>query len=180
MMVRVRTHYERLGVAPHASHDEIRRAYRAQAQRHHPDANPTAGAGARATMAEINAAWEILGDPERRRAYDGAIGTTPRPEFWASTNGDGSDGNDDRDDDYLADLRAEERAAAARRSRPSDLLVAIPVLLFVVAAVTFAFGALSQNDGLRTASILLVPVTGASFVAAPLFMMMRSRDRDRR
>ena len=171
-MVEVRTHYERLGVSPHATHEEIRRAYRVLAQRHHPDANPEAGAD----MAEINAAWEILGDPDRRRTYDQVIGTTPKPQFW---DGDGDGGRgDDEDDDFLADLRSEERAAA-RTSRPSDLLVAIPVVLFVIAVATFAFSAMSQNAGLRTASILLAPVTAGSFVAAPLFMMMRSRGRDR-
>lgn len=167
----MRTHYQRLGVAPHASHDEIRRAYRVLAQQHHPDVAPDTTT----TMAEINAAWEVLGDPEKRRTYDLAIGVTPRPQFWI---GAGRDGEDDEDGDPLAHLQ-DDPNAPPRRSRPSDLLVAIPVVLLLVAVATFAFSTLSQNAGLRTASILLAPVTAGSFFAAPLFMMLRSRARDR-
>ncbi|MDQ6797237.1 MAG: J domain-containing protein, partial [Actinomycetota bacterium] len=58
-------HYEELGVAPSATHDEIKRAYHRQARRHHPDAHCQAPAAiqasARRTMVEINAAWAVLG-----------------------------------------------------------------------------------------------------------------------
>jgi len=168
----VRTHYQRLGVAPHASHEEIRRAYRVLAQRHHPDL----GADTSATMAEINAAWEVLGDPGKRQAYDRAIGVPPRQVFWKDGHGD--DEEDDDEQDPLAHLR-DDASVPPRPARPSDLLVAIPVLLFLIELAAFAFSAMSQNAGLRTASILLAPVTAGSFVAAPLFMMMRNRTRNR-
>jgi molecular chaperone DnaJ len=181
-MARVaRTHYERLGVAPHASHEEIQRAYRRLARAFHPDANPTApSAEARAAMVEINAAWEVLGDPERRRAYDRAIGTTPRPRFTAGPDAaDTADDDVDFDDgDPLAHLR-DGPETRGRAQRPSDLLVAIPVVLLVAAVAMFFFSAMSQSTGLRTASLLLVPVDVAAFAAAPLFMMLRARSRDR-
>ena len=170
----VRTHYQRLGVAPHATHEEIQRAYRRQARAHHPDANPDGGsADARAAMVEINAAWEVLGDPDKRRAYDEAIGTTPRPRFTA---GPGADDADDEDRDPLAHLR--DGPEARGRQRPSDLLVAIPVVLLVAVVGMFFFSAMSESTALRTASLLLIPVDIATFVAAPLFMMLRARGRD--
>ena len=61
------THYERLGVAPEASTQEVRDAYRRAARRLHPDA---AGEHSAQQMAAVNQAWWVLRDPERRRAYD--------------------------------------------------------------------------------------------------------------
>lgn len=65
------THYERLGVDPTASADQVRAAYRSAARRLHPDANGERSATA---MAEVNQAWRVLGDAERRRAYDLQLG----------------------------------------------------------------------------------------------------------
>jgi hypothetical protein len=169
------THYERLGVAPHATHEEIQRAYRRQARAYHPDANPEGStADARAAMVAINAAWEVLGDAEKRRAYDHAIGTTPRPRFTAGPGGDDTDDGDDADP--LAHLR--DGPEARGRHRPADVLVAIPVVLLVVAVAMFFFSAMSESTTLRTASLVLVPIDLATFVAAPLFMMLRARSRD--
>jgi hypothetical protein len=61
------TLYELLGVEPTASGATIRAAYRRAAREHHPD---RAGDRSSARMAEINGAWQVLGDPERRREYD--------------------------------------------------------------------------------------------------------------
>jgi curved DNA-binding protein CbpA len=62
-------YYRRLEVGPGASHDEIVRAYRRLALGAHPDAHPN---DPEATMRfrEITEAYEVLGDPRRRQAYD--------------------------------------------------------------------------------------------------------------
>lgn len=62
-------HYEVLGVARTATADEIKRAYRRLAREHHPDINPD-NAEAEVRFKEIALAYEVLGDPERRRQYD--------------------------------------------------------------------------------------------------------------
>jgi curved DNA-binding protein len=61
--------YETLGVAKTASADEIRKAYRKLAREHHPDVNP-GNPSAEAAFKRIAAAYEVLSDDARRKAYD--------------------------------------------------------------------------------------------------------------
>lgn len=61
--------YERLGVAPSASQDEIRKAYRKAAKESHPDLNP-GKPEAEARFKEINAAYDIIGDADKRKRFD--------------------------------------------------------------------------------------------------------------
>lgn len=59
-------YYKVLGVSPEATDKEITRAYRKLAKRYHPDANP----GAEEKFKEISAAYEVLGNPDKRKEYD--------------------------------------------------------------------------------------------------------------
>ncbi|MEX2245577.1 MAG: molecular chaperone DnaJ [Dehalococcoidia bacterium] len=61
-------YYDVLGVARGATPDEIKRAFRKLAMRFHPDRNQEDGAEAR--FKEVNEAYEVLSDPERRQLYD--------------------------------------------------------------------------------------------------------------
>jgi len=68
-------HYRRLGVAPDATAEQIRAAYRDAARRHHPDARVARGsAGSDDEMAAINEAWRVLSDPVARARYDADLG----------------------------------------------------------------------------------------------------------
>ena len=61
--------YDTLGVAKTASADEIRKAYRKLARAHHPDVNP-GDAAAEAKFKKIAAAYDVLSDEKKRKAYD--------------------------------------------------------------------------------------------------------------
>jgi curved DNA-binding protein len=61
-------YYKTLGVDRKASADEIKKAYRQLARKHHPDINKEAGSEAR--FKEINEANDVLSDAEKRKAYD--------------------------------------------------------------------------------------------------------------
>ncbi len=64
-MASKRNYYEVLGVDKSASADEIKKAFRKLAQKHHPDAG-----GNEDTFKEINEAYEVLSDPKKRAQYD--------------------------------------------------------------------------------------------------------------
>jgi DnaJ-class molecular chaperone len=78
--------YAALGVKRDASQDEIRRAYRKLARRHHPDLNPGDKA-AEETFKRVAAAHDLLSDPERRARFDrGEIDASgqerPQQRYW--------------------------------------------------------------------------------------------------
>jgi DnaJ-class molecular chaperone len=61
--------YLELGVSRGASHDEIRKAFRKLAKQHHPDTNP-GNKAAEDRFKVVSAAFDILGDPEKRKKFD--------------------------------------------------------------------------------------------------------------
>ncbi len=85
--------YEILGVSRSATPDEIKRAYRRLAKQHHPDRNP-GDPTAEQRFKEVQAAYEVLGDPQRRAEYDrfGAGGPRPDVRAWSRVGGIGADG----------------------------------------------------------------------------------------
>lgn len=76
----MRDYYDVLGVAPDARADEIKRAYRQLARRYHPDIS---GEDRGAAFLEVSRAYEVLRDPQRRRAYDVRLHGGGRAEWMA-------------------------------------------------------------------------------------------------
>src|ERR1700742_112934 len=62
-------YYSTLGVAKTATEKEIKQAFRKLARKHHPDVNPN-DKSAEAKFKEMNEAYEVLGDPDKRKKYD--------------------------------------------------------------------------------------------------------------
>jgi len=70
MSVGYKDYYKILGVERTASEEEIRKAFRKLARQHHPDVAKTNKAHAEEKFKEINEAYEVLNDPEKRKRYD--------------------------------------------------------------------------------------------------------------
>ncbi len=105
--------YVVLGVERAASDAEIKRAFRKLAQQWHPDVNTEPGAQER--FKEINEAYQVLSDPERRQRYDqfGRAGVD-----GAAAGGPGFEGFGGFNDIFDAFFGGAGRSGAARRGRP--------------------------------------------------------------
>src|SRR5690242_8854964 len=98
--------YETLGVERGASDSDIKKAYRRLAQQWHPDVNQEPEAAVR--FKEINEAYQVLSDPERRQRYD----------LFGTAGADGGQGFGGFADIFDAFFGA-AAAGAGRRGRPA-------------------------------------------------------------
>ena len=96
-MARTGDYYKVLGVDRKASQDDIKKAYRKLARQYHPDTNDDAGAEER--FKAVSEAYDVLGDPEKRKKYDrggGIFGATgPFGGAGAGTGAGTGDGSAD-------------------------------------------------------------------------------------
>jgi len=77
-------YYKVLGVEKEASTDEIKKAFRKLARKHHPDVNP-GDKKAEVKFKEINEAYEVLSDPDKRKKYD-TLGPNWQEQFGPQFN----------------------------------------------------------------------------------------------
>ncbi len=94
-------YYKTLGVEKRASADEIKKAYRKLARKYHPDTNQ-GDKDAEARFKEISQAYDVLGDPEKRKQYDS--GTGPFTTGAGPGGGFGGFGNFDFDGSSMGDI----------------------------------------------------------------------------
>ncbi|HEU0026774.1 MAG TPA: molecular chaperone DnaJ [Ktedonobacterales bacterium] len=114
-MAAKRDYYETLGIARGASEDDIKKAFRRLARQYHPDVNKEKGAEAR--FKEINEAYEVLGDPQKRAAYDrfGHAGVSGEAGAGANPFEGFGFGNFN---DFLETLFSSAAGATGARARP--------------------------------------------------------------
>ncbi|MES2917158.1 MAG: molecular chaperone DnaJ [Pseudomonadota bacterium] len=124
-----RDYYEVLGVAKTASADEIKKAYRKLAMKHHPDRNPD-DKTAEDKFKEANEAYEVLSDDDKRAAYDrhGHAGVDPNMGGFGGQGGFGGGGGSFSDifGDVFGDIfggggGGGGRGGGQRANRGSDL-----------------------------------------------------------
>ena len=122
-------YYEVLGVTRDASPDDIKRAYRSLARRHHPDVSHDK-AGAEHLFKEINEAYEVLSDPQKRAQYD-RFGTVSGPQGGADFgfSGFGPNGFGDIFDMFFGEARAQAQPRRSGPQRGSDLRYDLEITL---------------------------------------------------
>ena len=69
-MAQKRDYYEVLGVSKNATDDELKKAFRKLAKKYHPDANPDNKEEKKKNFKEVNEAYEVLSDSQKRKMYD--------------------------------------------------------------------------------------------------------------
>lgn len=128
------SYYDILGVGPSSDHEAIRQAFVSKALLHHPDHAPSDDpdmvAEAAYRMREVNEAWSVLRDPEKRAGYDRSIGLRPSLDPLGAA---GAGGN--ADDFPFPEGMGEYQQGDPRQSSPWWWLGPVIALLVIMLGV---------------------------------------------
>jgi molecular chaperone DnaJ len=133
-MATKRDYYETLGVPKNASEEEIKKAYRKLAMKHHPDRNQgDASKDAEAKFKDAKEAYEMLSDPQKRAAYDqyGHAGVDPNMRGGPGAEGFGgfAEAFGDIFGDVFGGARGGRQASGRQVFRGGDLSYAMEITL---------------------------------------------------
>ena len=141
-----KNYYEILGVKENATPEEIRKAFRRMAKKHHPDVNP-GDKNAETRFKEVNEANEVLGDSKKREEYDAMRqGVFSGGQWEADPFGSGGPFRESRsnrsgrgasfsfDEELLSQLFRQDNfgGSAPRQGRGEDIRVEVPVDFLVM------------------------------------------------
>jgi DnaJ domain len=185
------THYEALGVGSDASADQIRTAYLRLARQYHPDRHGTDDVATRRAaelrMRDVNAAWAVLGDADRRGEYDrrvlrldDTIGNDPEPRgpVVARPSRDFSPYHAvDEDDDDRWRYEPDEGDPA---TNPGRLFTVAPAALLVVGFAFVVFGLTTRARPFVAVAVICLVVAALLFLGAPLVALFKSQAHENR
>jgi hypothetical protein len=157
-------YYATLHVAPDATEEDIRLAFRRLARLYHPD---VAGTGSLSEMQRLNVAYQTLSHPERRRQYDLSRGYVPAARAEAANHTATS-----RPPSPSAQTHAptERRASVTRRPGPFRHVATLATPdVMPVTSVTFAEAVALAGAGLIDGRVLVFDLTGATLLRTLAF-----------
>lgn len=167
------THYEALGVSTSADAEEIKRAYRRMARRHHPD---VAGSDD-AVMQRLNQAWAVLGDPAQRLAYDRMLGIGSSNSPHRSARPSPPPPPIVVDEEGEADWGPEpEPPPGAKR----DLWLFVPIALLGLAAVNVGLGGWFTEGVFLGFGVVCFGLALLAFALVPILTLRRQARRSYR
>lgn len=171
-----KNYYETLGVSKTADDKELKSAFRKLAKKYHPDANPD-DPTAEAKFKEINEAYEVLSDKEKREVYDRFGTTNPQQTPWGGGQAGGAAGGSADFGDFgdifesLFGNQGRSRSRTQTRTSPfgggggvgfridgQDLTQAVPISL--QEAYTGTTRLITKNDRTLRANIPAGAMTG--------------------
>src|SRR2546423_3335001 len=177
MAVKFRDYYEILGVARSAKEEEIKKSYRKLARKYHPDLNPN-NKQSEERFKEIQEAYEVLSDTEKRRKYDqlganwkNGADFTPPPNWGGSGGGGGG---------FQGTINMEDLFGRAGQQRGTAFSDFFEMIFGGMggAAETGGFGGRAAGAGARTRSGRTAPRGEAETeLALPLEEMHRGTQR---
>jgi DnaJ domain len=184
-------HYEVLGVQGDVSPGALRRAYLELARRHHPDRQAGEDQQARRVsderMRQINSAWQVLGDPARRAAYDvqlrersdrrsgsstaGAVAPTgPRIDRPSTAFSPYWEHDEDDDDTWRY-----EPDEVNPDTVPPRVLLAAPAVTFVLGVALLAASAPTGIRSFMAVGLISLLLSALLFVGAPVVALFKSQ-----
>jgi molecular chaperone DnaJ len=120
MATKKRDYYEVLGVNRDAPDEEIKKAYRKLAMKHHPDRNPESK-DSEERFKEAKEAYEVLSEPEKRRAYDAYGHAGVHPQMGPAGEGPGFGGFAEAFGDIFSDIFGGQGRGRSSVYRGADL-----------------------------------------------------------
>jgi len=175
--------YEVIGVQPGATTDAVRRAYLSKARLAHPDFHVGADSNARSDaerqMRELNEAWAVLGDAQRRRDYDATLQEASRQARAKRPRGTADPSFVpfvDDETDYVAIL--DDAPAGNGATVPRSVQVA-PAMLLILAVFFLCVGLVASFPPLLAVGACCFLGSLVAFVITPAIAVMRSLESDR-
>lgn len=171
------TLYDVIGARASDDAPTMRRAYLAEVRQAHPDVGPPPERAAReARMRELNAAWAVLSDDDRRADYDVSLRDGSDRSFTAGRSG----GATPREERPFRPLHPdsddtgwrEESDVGVPGTAVHPLLQFIPVGLGVAAALTLLASLILHNGRMVGLAVVFAFLSGIAFLLVPLLAML--------